>query len=103
MKERDRDAADDWMRDHLPDPDDFSLEDNEERRSSNEQLYFFLRYSDSATVVYRVAVKDGKVRSVKMEVYEDEYDAENPKEERWIVKPQGRSRGSKERSRRSRS
>ena len=100
MNERDRDAADDWMRDHLLDPDEYSLEDNEERRY--EQLYFFLRYSDSATVVYRVAVKDGKVKSVKMEVYEDEYDAESPKEERWIVKPQGGSRGSKERSRRSR-
>ncbi len=31
MNERDRDAADDWMRDHMPDPDEFSLEDNEER------------------------------------------------------------------------
>ncbi|MBI4586227.1 MAG: hypothetical protein HY717_19625 [Planctomycetes bacterium] len=95
MKERDRDAADDWMRDHMPDPDKYSLEDNEERRSSNEQRYFFLRYSDSATVVYRVAVKVGKVKSVKMEVYDDEYDAENPKEERWIVRPKGRGRRTK--------
>jgi len=77
MNERDRDAADDWTRDHLPDPDEFSLEDNEERR--REQRYFFLRYCDSATVVYRVAVNDGKVESVKMEVHEDEFDAESPK------------------------
>ncbi len=56
--ERDR-AADDWMRHHLPDPDEYSLEDSEEAGST--ESYFFLRLRDSATVVYRVAVKDGKV------------------------------------------
>jgi hypothetical protein len=60
-------AADDWLREHLPDPDEFSLEDNEEEGET--QKYFFLRYRDSATVVYLVAVKDGKVTSVKKEVY----------------------------------
>ncbi len=58
MNERDREAADDWMRDHLPDPDECSLEDNEEEGST--QSYFFLRYRDSATVVYKVSVEDGK-------------------------------------------
>lgn len=29
MNERDRNAADDWMRDHLPDPDRYSVEENE--------------------------------------------------------------------------
>ena len=99
MNERDRDAADDWMRDHLPDPDEYSLEDNEERRS--EQRYFFLRYSDSAMVVYRVRVKGGRVVSVKQEVYADEVFEGKAKEERWIVRPESRSRGSKEGSSRS--
>ena len=57
MNEKDREAADNWMRDHLPDPDDYSLEDNEEGGST--ESYFFLRLRDSATVVYKVAVKDG--------------------------------------------
>ena len=59
MNERDRKAADDWMREHLPDRADYSFEDNEEEEAK--QSYFFLRYRDSATVVYKVAVKDGKV------------------------------------------
>ena len=50
MNERDRNAADDWMRDHLPDPDAYSLEDSEEEEGGL-QKYFFLRYRDSATVV----------------------------------------------------
>ena len=57
MNERDRAAADDWMRD-MPDPDQYSLEDSEDEGDT--QKYFFLRQSDSATVVYKVAVKDGK-------------------------------------------
>ncbi len=59
LNERDRAAADDWMRDHLPDPDKCSLEDSEEAGST--ESYFFLRLRDSATVVYKVAVKDDKV------------------------------------------
>ena len=35
-----------------------TLEDNEGEGST--QKYFFLRYLDSATVVYKVAVKNGK-------------------------------------------
>ena len=66
MNERDRAAADDWMRDHLPDPDEYSLEENEEE--GDKQKYFFLRYRDSAIVVYKVAVKDGKVTSVRLDV-----------------------------------
>ena len=99
MNERDRDAADDWMRDHLPDPDVYSLEDNEERRF--EQLYFFLRYRDGAMVLYRVRVKCGRVVSVKQEVYTAEVFEGKAKEECWIVRPKGRSRRAKG-SRRSR-
>jgi len=93
MNERDRDAADDWMRGHLPDPAKFSLEDNEERRF--EQLYYLLRYRDGAMVVYRVRVKGGKVVSVKKEVYNDEVFEGNQKEARWIVRPKGRGRRTK--------
>ena len=53
MNERDRAAADDWMRDHLPDPDECALEDSEEEAGTTEN-YFFLRYRDSVTVVYKV-------------------------------------------------
>ena len=49
MNDRDTGAADDWIRDHMPDPDHFSFEDNEEEDT---QKYFFLRYRDSATVVW---------------------------------------------------
>ncbi len=49
MNERDREAADDWMRDHMPDPEECSLEDNEEQRDT--LSYFFLRVRASATVV----------------------------------------------------
>ena len=56
--EKDREAADDWIRDNMPDPDQCSLEDSEEAGST--ESYFFLRHSDSATVVYKVAVKDGR-------------------------------------------
>ena len=55
MNERDRNAADDWIRDNMPDPAEYSLEDSEEQRDT--QSYFFLRYRDSATVVYKFAVK----------------------------------------------
>ncbi len=58
MNERNRNTADDWMRDHLPDPDEYSLEENEE--AGDTQNYFFLRYRDSATVVYQVAVTHGR-------------------------------------------
>ena len=63
----------DWMRDHLPDPDECCLEDTEEE--GNTQSYLFLRHSDSATVVCKVAVK--------LEVYHDESSQEEPNEERW--------------------
>ncbi len=53
MNEKDREAADDWIRDNMPDPDECSLQDNEE--GGDTQSYFFLRYRDSATVAYRVA------------------------------------------------
>ena len=87
MDERDTEAADDWMRDHMPDPDHFSFEDNEEEGDT--QKYFFLRYRDRASVVYLVAVKDGKVTSIKKEVYHAEGSHEEPDEEEWIVGPQG--------------
>ncbi len=58
MNERDKAAADDWMRGHLPDPDECSLEDSEEVGST--ECYFFLRLCDSATVVYKVVVTDGR-------------------------------------------
>ena len=54
------------MRDHPPEPDECSLEDNEEEGST--QSYFFLRYRDSATVVYKVSVKVGK-RFVDLQWY----------------------------------
>ena len=57
LKENDREAADDWIRDHMPDPAEYSLEDSEEAGST--ESYYFLRHRDSATVVYKVAVKDG--------------------------------------------
>ena len=50
------------MREHMPDSDEYSLEDSEEAGST--ESYFFLRYRDSATVVYKVAVKDSKITSV---------------------------------------
>ena len=62
MNEKDREAADDWIRDNMPDPAECSFEDTEEAGST--ESYFFLRYRDSATVVYRIAVKGGKVSSV---------------------------------------
>jgi hypothetical protein len=55
MNERDTEAADDWIREHMPDPDQFSLEDNEEE--GHTQKYFFLRYRDSATVVQPLTVR----------------------------------------------
>ncbi len=67
MNERDRAAGDDWMRDHLPDPDECSLEDTEEAGSTGS--YFFLRYRDSATVVFKVAVKDGRRTLARWETY----------------------------------
>ena len=87
MKDRDRDAADDWMRDHMPDPDQFSLEDNDERGC--EQRYYFLRGRDSAMVVFRIRVKGGRVVSVIEEVFIDEDVEGEPTEERWIVRPEG--------------
>jgi hypothetical protein len=70
MNDRDRDAADDWMREHMPSEDEFSLEDNDERGC--EQRYYFLRGRDSAMVVYRIRGKGGRVVSVKQEVFIDE-------------------------------
>ena len=45
----------------------------------------FLRYLDSVTVVYKVAVEDGKVTSVRLEVYHGEGSREEPDEQRWLV------------------
>ena len=88
MNDRDRDAADDWMREHMPDPDQFSLEDNDERGC--ELRYYFLRNRDSAMVVFRIRVKGGRVVSVREEVFVDEDIFEgSPQEERWIVRPEG--------------
>ena len=83
MNEEDRNAADDWIRDNMPDLDQYSLEDSEEQGET--QSYFFLRYRDSATVVYKVAVKDGKV--TRLEVYHGEGSQEEPDEQQWLVKP----------------
>ena len=46
MNERDRKAADDWMREHTPDPDEYSHEDSEEAGCT--EHYFFLRISTGA-------------------------------------------------------
>ena len=62
LNERDREAADDWMWEQVPDPAEYSFEDTEGVGST--ESYFFLRYRDSATVVYKVAVKDSKITSV---------------------------------------
>ena len=88
MNEKDRNAADDWIRDNMPDPEEYSFEDNEEEGSL--QKYFFLRHRDSATVVYKVAVKDGEVTSVLQEVYHGEGSQEKPDDQRWLVKPERR-------------
>ena len=90
MNERDRAAADDWIRDNVPDPEEYSFEDTEEACST--ESYFFLRYRDSATIVYEVAVKDGKVSSVLQEVYHGEGSEEEPDERQWLVKPEGEER-----------
>ena len=88
MKDRDRDAADDWMREHMPSEEECSLEDNDERGC--EQRFYFLRGRDNAMVVYRIRVKGGRVVSVKQEVFIDEDVFEGrPQEERWIVRPEG--------------
>ncbi len=68
-------------------PSAVSLEDGEEAGST--ESYVFLRYRDSATVVYKVAVKDGKISSVLQEVYHGESSEEEPDEQRWLVKPEG--------------
>ena len=73
LNERDRAAADDWIRNNMPDPAECSFEDTEEAGSTDS--YFFLRYRDSATVVYKVAV------------YHDEGSQEEPDEQRWLVEP----------------
>ena len=78
MNERDRAATDDWIRDNMPDPAEYSFEDSEDAGST--ECYFFLRLRDSATVVYKVAVKDGKVSSVLQEVYHGEGSQEEPDE-----------------------
>ena len=78
----------DWMREHMPSEDEFSLEDNDERGC--EQRFNFFRGRDSAMVIYRIRVKGGRVVSVKQEVFIDEDVFEgNPQEERWIVRPEG--------------
>ncbi len=88
MNEKDRNAADDWIRDNMPDPAEYSFEDSEEAGST--ESYFFLRHKDSATVVFKVAVKDGKVSSVLQEVYHGEGSQEEPDEQRWLVKRMAR-------------
>ena len=90
MNARDRKAADDWMRGHLPDPDECSLEDSEEAGST--ESYFFLRLRDSASVVYKVAVEDGKVSSVLQEVYDGESSQEESDERKWLVEPEREER-----------
>ena len=88
MKDRDRDTADDWMRDHMPSEYEFSLEDNDERGC--EQWLYFLRSRDGALVVYRIRVKGGRAVSVREEVLIDGDVFEgSPREERWIVRPEG--------------
>ncbi len=76
MNEKDCNAADDWIRDNMPDPAEYSFEDTEETGTT--ESYFFLRYRDSATVVYKVAVTDRKVTSVGLEVYHGESSQEEP-------------------------
>ena len=76
MNEKDRNAADDWIRDHMPDPAEYSFEE-----AGTTESYFFLRYRDSATVVYKVAVTDRKVTSVRLEVYHGESSQEEPDEQ----------------------
>ncbi len=61
MKGRDRDAADDSMREHIPSEDECSLEHNDERRC--EQQFCILRSRDSAMVIYQIRVKGGRVVS----------------------------------------
>ena len=50
MNELDTEVVVYWIRDHMPDPDQFSFEDNEEEEDT--QKYFFVRHRDSATAVW---------------------------------------------------
>jgi hypothetical protein len=90
LNERDLEIADSWIRANVLDKGDHDFDDVEE--DGDTLKYLFTRHPDRAWVVYMVAVKRGKLYSIKKEVYHEESQGDKPDEEEWIVRPEGGKR-----------
>ena len=77
LDERDLEVADRWIRDHVLDNRDHDFDDCEEE--GDVVKYFFTRHRDRAWIVFLLRVEDGKLISIKREVYH--YEAEGKDDE----------------------
>jgi hypothetical protein len=70
LNERDLEVADEWIQEHVLEDGVHDFDDAKEE--GNTVKYFFNRIADRASVVYLVTVKDGKLVSIKKEVYHED-------------------------------
>ena len=83
LNERDLEIADEWIQEHVLEDGVHDFDDAEEE--GNTVKYFFNRIADRASVVYLVMVKDGKLVSIKKEVYHEDGEGTRADEAEWIV------------------
>lgn len=83
LNERDLEVADEWIQEHVLEDGVHDFDDAEEE--GNTVKYFFNRIADRASVVYLVTVNNGKLVSIKKEVYHEDGEGTRADEAEWIV------------------
>ncbi len=83
LNERDLEVADEWIQEHVLEDGVHDFDDAEE--DGNTVKYFFNRIADHASVGYLVTVKDGKLFSIKKEVYHEDGKGTHADEAEWVV------------------
>jgi len=83
LNERDLEVADEWIQEHVLEDGVHDFDNAEE--DGDTVKYFFNRIADRASVVYLVTVNNGKLVSIKKEVYHEDGEGTHADEAEWIV------------------
>ena len=84
LSEKDVEIADQWVERYVLEHGRYDFDDVDEEGDT--LRYFFRRHSDCAGVVFVVTVREGKLFSIKKEVYLEDSEGDGADEEEWILK-----------------
>lgn len=95
LNERDLEVADEWIQEHVLEDGVHDFDDAEE--DGNTVKYFFYRIADRASVVYLVTVSNGRLVSIKKEVYYEDGEGTHADETEQILSESKRRQARKRR------